>query len=145
MDNLIKRNWTGCSKCVFCDEDETVDQLFISSHFARHVWRLIHFTFSIAPPSSVTNMFGHWLDGIDRKTKARIQIGTCAFVWAIWNCRNDVVFNKSRCAHFLQVVHRATYWIHMWSFLLPLEQRELMSTGCSRLMAVVRVICSQGG
>jgi hypothetical protein len=29
------------------------------------------------------------------KTKARIRVEVCALVWAIWNCRNEVVFNRS--------------------------------------------------
>ena len=144
-DNLIKRNWVGCKKCAFCTEDETVEHLFIHCPFVRNIWRLIHFTFNISPPTSVANMFGHWLDGIDKDTKARIRIGVCAFLWAVWICRNDVVFNKLGGAHFLQVVHRATYWIHMWSYLLPSEQRALMDAGCTRLMAVVRAICCQHG
>jgi hypothetical protein len=37
-------------------------------------------------------MFGKWLNGIDKSSKARIRIGVCAIVWAIWNCRNDIIF-----------------------------------------------------
>ena len=90
-------------------------------------------------------MFGSWLNGIDRKTKARIQIGVAAFLWAIWNSRNDVVFNKQTNIHFLQVVNKAVYSIQTWSFLLPADQRGLMDTGCARLMAVVRAIYSRAG
>ena len=102
-DNLAKRNWTGCTKCVFCQLEETVEHLFITCLFAKHIWRLIHFTFSIHPPTSITNLFGNWLHGIDSKTKAIIRIGVCAFLWAIWNCRNDVVFNNTEVGHFLQI------------------------------------------
>jgi hypothetical protein len=27
-DNLKKRSWTGCSKCGFCDGEETIEHLF---------------------------------------------------------------------------------------------------------------------
>jgi hypothetical protein len=27
-DNLLKRNWNGCSKCCFCDKNETIQHLF---------------------------------------------------------------------------------------------------------------------
>ncbi|XP_071677594.1 uncharacterized protein [Lolium perenne] len=43
------------------------------------------------------------------------------------------------------VIHRAASLIHLWSYLLPVEQREPLDTGCNRLMAVVRAIFSQGG
>ena len=68
-DNLIRRNWTGCKRCVFCHDDETVEHLFISCPFTRHIWRLIHFTFNISPPSSITNLFGNWLVGVDKKQR----------------------------------------------------------------------------
>jgi hypothetical protein len=144
-DNLVKRQWTGCTKCVFCDAPESIDHLFISCPFAKLVWRVVQFTFNIEPPTSVTNMFGNWLNGIGRRVKARIRVGVCAIVWAIWNCRNDVVFNKTSSPNFMQVIYRATYWIHMWSYLLPVDQREHMDFGCTRLMAVVRAIFNQGG
>src|ERR1041385_3972133 len=74
-----------------------------------------------------------FLNGIDKKTKARIRVGVAAFLWEIWNCRNDVVFNKQNNVHFLQVVHKALYSIQMWSFLLSADQRGLMDTGCARM------------
>jgi hypothetical protein len=144
-DNLAKRRWNGCKKCVFCDSQETIDHLFITCPFARLVWRVVHFTFNIPPPANVTNMFGNWLNGVDKKTKVRIRVGVCALVWAIWNCRNDVVFNRAVTPNFLQVFHRASSWIHMWSYLLPVEQRDPMDVGCNRLMGVVRAIFNQGG
>jgi hypothetical protein len=94
-DNLKKRRWVGCTKCVFCDSQELVEHLFITCPLARLVWRVVHFTFNISPPTNVTNMFGNWLNGIDKKVKSQIRIGVCALVWTIWNCQNDVVFSKS--------------------------------------------------
>ena len=82
-DNLIKRRWTGCKKCVFCDTDESVEHLFISCFFVKNIWRLVHFTFNITPPTSVSNLFGTWLNGVDKEIKARIRISVSAFLWAI--------------------------------------------------------------
>ena len=101
--------------------------------------------YSITPPTTIANMFGNWLACVIKKTKARIHIGVCAFIWTIWNCRNDIVFNKAGAVHFFQVVHKATYWITLLSLLLPHEQRALMDSGCTRLMAVVRAIFNRGG
>ena len=39
-DNLIRRKWNGCKKCVFCDTDESIEHLFISCPFARDIWRI---------------------------------------------------------------------------------------------------------
>jgi hypothetical protein len=54
----------------------------------------VHFTFNIPPPTNVTNLFGNWLNKINKKIKARISVGVRALVWTIWNCQNDVVFNS---------------------------------------------------
>jgi hypothetical protein len=67
--NLAKGRWKGCNNCVFCSSKETIDHLFISCHFSRLVWRVVHFTFSIPPPMKITNLFGNWLNRIDKKNK----------------------------------------------------------------------------
>ena len=56
-DNLAKRRWIGCKKCVFCDADESAEHLFVKCTFARDIWRLVHFTFNVYPPASIANMF----------------------------------------------------------------------------------------
>ena len=40
-DNLIKKNWHGSTKCVFCHEDETIKHLFFKCKFARSIWSVI--------------------------------------------------------------------------------------------------------
>ena len=144
-DNLAKRRWNGCTKCAFCDSEESVDHLFFHCPLSRQVWRIVYFTYNIPPPSNTTNMFGNWLNGVDQDTKARIRIGICALLWALWNCRNDVVFNKAGNTNFLQVFLRATHWIHEWSYLLPVDQREPMESGCTRLEKVAWDIYNLGG
>ena len=137
-DNLAKRQWNGCKKCCFYDFIETIDHLFLACPFARIVWRMIFYTYNLPPPTNITNMFGNWLNGIDKKTKARIRIGVSALCWSIWTCRNDIVFNKSKGTNFLQVIRLATHWIHLWSNLQTSEQQELMDAGCSRLLKVAQ-------
>jgi hypothetical protein len=144
-DNLLKRSWKGCSKCVFCGEQETVEHLFITCPFARLVWRTIDFAFDLPPPVNITNMFGNWLNGVNRQLKGQIRIGVSAVCWSIWRYRNDVVFNKKPNVSFLQVIHMMVHWIQLWAFLLPLEQRDAMATGCTRLLTVVRDISCRAG
>ena len=38
-------------------------------------------------------MFENWLNVIGEVTKVKIRIGMCALLWALWNYRNDIVFN----------------------------------------------------
>jgi hypothetical protein len=144
-DNLAKLNWNGCKKCAFCDANESINHLFFDCPFAKLIWRTIQFTFNIPPPANVTNMFGNWLNGVDKRSKEQIRTGICALMWAIWNCRNDIVFNKSTNSHFLQVIRMVTHWIHEWSYLLPEAQRTHMDSGCIRLEMVARDIFNLGG
>jgi hypothetical protein len=76
-DNLAKRNWQGCVKCCFCDQDETIQHLFISCPFTKMIWRIIYMAFNIPPPSNITNMFGNWLNGVAKKTKLTLDL-VCA-------------------------------------------------------------------
>jgi hypothetical protein len=142
-DNLVKRNWVGCSKCCFCGSQETIEHLFISCPFARLLWRIVNFAFDLPPPANVTNMFGNWLNGVDKKSKARIRIGVSALCWSIWRCRNDIIFNKNKTFNLLQVIHMVAHWVQLWAFLLPQDQRDIMATGCSRLLMVARDIFTQ--
>uniref|UniRef100_A0A453MRL9 Uncharacterized protein n=1 Tax=Aegilops tauschii subsp. strangulata TaxID=200361 RepID=A0A453MRL9_AEGTS len=61
-----------------------------------------------------------------------IRIGTCALLWAIWNTRNDMIFNGTNFTNFLQVIYRATAWIRMLSLLTHADFREPLDIGCNR-------------
>jgi hypothetical protein len=81
-------------------------------------------------------MFGDWLNGIPKADKARIRIGVSALCWSIWTGRNNTIFNKQKDTNFLQVIRLAAHWIHLWSYLLPVGQQELIAIGCNRLLMV---------
>jgi hypothetical protein len=76
-------------------------------------------------------MFGNWLNEIPKADKAKIRISVSALCWSIWTCRNKIIFNKQKDTNFLQVIRLAAHWIHLWSYLLPADQRELMAIGCN--------------
>jgi hypothetical protein len=144
-DNLARRNWNGHQRCCFCDSNETVEHLFIACPFAQILWRMLYFAYNITPPSNITNMFGNWLNGVDKSYKKSIRIGISALCWALWNCRNDVIFNRSKGTNFLQVISLAAHWIKLWSYLLPVDQRESMVIGCNRLLTVAQDFYSLAG
>jgi hypothetical protein len=85
--------------------------------------RMIYFTYNVLAPTNIANMFGNWLNGVDRNDKAMILIGVLALCWSIWNCQNTIVFDKQKGIIFLQVIRLAAYWIQSWSLLLPEDQR----------------------
>ena len=82
-DNLTKRNWTGPTRCSFCDRDETIKHLFLDCPLAKVLWRTVHIAFNITPPSSVNTLFGTWLNGIEPETARHISVGVCALLWVV--------------------------------------------------------------
>jgi hypothetical protein len=144
-DNLAKRSWMGCTKCCFCGEQESVEHLFLLCPFAKIIWRIVYFAYNLPPPSSITNMFGNWLYGVDKTSKCRIRIGVSALCWAIWRCRNNVVFHNDKSFNVLQVIHMIIHWVQQWALLLPPQQRDAMGTGCNLLRTVAQDILFQAG
>ena len=142
-DNLTKRNWNGCKKCCFCDQEETMQHMFISCSFAKMVWRIVFMAFNIKPPCSIANLFGNWLHGVDKKEKVQIRVGTCALLWAIWNIRNDIIFNNAKKSSFMQVIPLAIHSIRMWSYLQATDKHAVLDIGCNRLLSVARDLYNQ--
>ena len=138
-DNLLKRRWVGSSRCCFCVHDETIQHLFLDCPLAKLLWRSVHIAFNIIPPVSIDALFGTWLNGVLPHIASSIRIGICALLWAIWNCRNDMIFNRLSMINFLQVIFRATAWIRTWSLLTPTASREQLATGCNRWEMAARV------
>ena len=137
-DNLAKWNWNGDQGCCFCDHNESINHLFFDCHFAKTVWRIVHMTFGLSPPKNIPNLFGNWLKGIPKNDLRNIRVGLCAVLRTIWNIRNDHVFNKQTSTSFLQVIHLVTHWIRTWSYLQPVELRQVMDSGCSTLEMVAK-------
>jgi hypothetical protein len=108
-DNSAKINWHGSKKWCFCNQDESIQHLFISCPLAKVVWRIVHMAFNIIPPKNITNLFGNWLAGVVKKDKVQIRVGLCALLWAILNVRNDYIFNKRKTTSFMQVIPLATH------------------------------------
>jgi hypothetical protein len=59
-DNLIRRNWKGDKKCVFCAHPETIQHLFFECHFAKFIWSAVQITFNIHMPVSVLHLLSVW-------------------------------------------------------------------------------------
>ena len=144
-DNLAKRNWIGPTRCSFCDRDETIKHLFLDCPLAKILWRTVHIAFNITPPNSVNTLFGIWLNGIEPDLARHTRVGVCALLWTIWNCRNDLIFNRTSRIHFLQVIFRPTALIRSWSLLTPTEAREHLITGSIRSEMVARNIFNRFG
>jgi hypothetical protein len=110
-DNLAKRQWKGCTSCSFCSRQKTIQHLFSECPMDKMMWMTISFTFGIRAPTTVTNLFGPWLISFSNKQRNQVLIGVAAFCWALWLCRNEIVFQRSKCVSILQVMFRGAFWI----------------------------------
>jgi hypothetical protein len=122
---------------MFCHHDETINHLFLQCRFPRSIWSLIQVASILYPPTSVANIFGNWLHGIDLKFRTLIRVGALAVIWSLWLCRNDKVFNDKNCS-LLQVVYKCTDIIRLWSPLQRMENRDLFTKVCTWLEATAR-------
>jgi hypothetical protein len=66
---------------------------------------------NISPSKNIINLFGNWLEGVEKKERAQIQVGVCALLWAIWHVCNDYIINRAKPNSFMQVIPLATHWI----------------------------------
>jgi hypothetical protein len=85
-DNLIKQNWHESKTCVFCSQDETIKYLFFQCNFARSIRSVIQAASDLYPPTSIANVFGNWVHGIDSKYRILLWVGAMALIWSLWLC-----------------------------------------------------------
>jgi hypothetical protein len=67
-------------------------------------WFGVHIAFNLSPPKNIMNLFGNWLAGVDKKERVQIRVGAYVFLWALWNVRNDYIFNRAKQNSFMQVI-----------------------------------------
>ena len=116
-NNLRRKNWKGSQKCSYCNCNETIKYFFFDCQHAKVIWRTIQVAIGLTPPSSVTHMLGNWLQNFNAQEAFTILIGTADLCWAIWHCRNDIIFDNAKHSSFMQVIFRGTYWLRFWSIL----------------------------
>jgi hypothetical protein len=68
---------------LFCDQDETIQHLFIECPLARFVWRIAYMEFCISPLKDIMNLLRNWFERELRKNKVQVRVGACVLIWAI--------------------------------------------------------------
>jgi hypothetical protein len=74
-DNLVKRQWKGCTKCCFCNVSEFIQHLFFDCPMAKLTWGIVCFTFGIKKPINVRHLFGPWLKSFSKKQRNLVLTG----------------------------------------------------------------------
>jgi hypothetical protein len=107
--SLTKRNWNDNRKCVFCLDDESIQHLFFDYHYAKFIWRVVSFTFGLKEPTNTEDIYNSWLINVNARWRSLILVGATTICWALWLCRNDVVFYKIPIQTYMQVLFRGIY------------------------------------
>ena len=118
--------------------------MFFTCKVARSIWSAIQMASNLYQPTSVANIFGNWLNGIDNKLRTILRVGALAVIWSLWLCRNDKIFSDKNFT-CLQVLYRCTCILLSWSILQRVEYQGLFMEACAQLEAVVTDISIQHG
>jgi hypothetical protein len=70
-------------KHVFFSQDETIKHLFFQCNFASSIWSIIQAALGLYTPTTVANIFGNWLHGIDYKYRILLRVGAMALIWSL--------------------------------------------------------------
>ena len=89
-------------------------------------------------------MFGNWLSNQNKKIRNLIWVGVAAMLWAIWRCRNDVVFNRIKSNSIMQVLGERTGYA-FWAQLQHEEQAKDALSIMSKKLEVIALEFSNKG
>lgn len=93
-DNVLRRNWEGDSKCLFCDNEETILHLFFECVAAKYVWGIVGNVIGAGHrPNSFIQYFG-WVQKFLHVGRNVQVVGLAAICWAVWKLHNKACFEK---------------------------------------------------
>lgn len=52
-----------------------------------------------------------------KEKKMKLSVGIYAMLWSIWNCRNDICFERIRAIIRFVMIPKTCYLINSWSIL----------------------------
>lgn len=133
-DNLVRRNWNGSKKCVFCSHNETIQHLFFDCHFAKFLWEWYSSLLALYHQRVLLNsiMIGYFALTVNIKHNYYVEFLRFArlYGWA----EMILFFYNSPMKTYMQVLFRATHWLRMWSLLQKCDDdTNLLKDACRSL------------
>jgi hypothetical protein len=125
---LRMRQWSTCSSKFQCS-------------FARSIWSVIQVALGLYTLTSIDNIFGNSLNGIDYKYSILLRLGAMTLIWSLWLYRNNKVFNNKNTS-LLQVIYRCTGTLRIWSQLHRVVVQDLFIEVCTHLEDAARDLFS---
>ena len=120
-DQMSKRGWPGDNTCNFCDQDETVDHLFVKCPTVRRIW------FWMGQCQTLFSQWNSVLDIIEYayylplKEKEAFLIVFSALCWVIWNNRNSITFQKKNLITDRNLIILICVQLQYWAGNIPSE------------------------
>jgi zinc-binding in reverse transcriptase len=113
-DCLVKKSWQGNTSCVFCNQYEDIDHLFVSCKLAKALWNWIAF-------HNGFHFTGQTLEDlwmldccIPLKDHSLVELVRSVVCWILWLERNNVIFRSAKRSSLrslgLKVINLATFW-----------------------------------
>jgi hypothetical protein len=137
-DNLCKKGWNGDKSCVFCQEEETVNHLFLHCQFVRCLWNWIAnyngFTFGCATIAELWDIDGY----IPMKDPNVVEMIRGAVLWCVWLERNRLIFRGATAKSLqnigAQIISLVKFWCHHQTYeantnltcILPCDTKDLV-------------------
>ena len=133
-DNLIKRNIFKPVQCQFCDEHESIPQLFFECIVAKNIWDYVE-NFSNIKVQSFLDMACKWPCRGNFDTFNCISARVC---WGIWLTRNRMIFQGQVWMDIKTVLTRCWKCMNLWKPMFMGASSEGVGQWCSYLEEALR-------
>lgn len=135
-DNLIKRNWVEDPSCLFCDHDESVNNLFFTCPIAKAVWIIIAKCFDANDIPSSLNQGWNWCEKWLPQGKKFHLWGMSAICWAIWKARNRASFEGYAIKNPIEILCHAGALMKFWTGLCSEAEKEVLIDGVNAMLKI---------
>ncbi|CAL1388734.1 unnamed protein product [Linum trigynum] len=106
--NIEGRKREAYAECPFCHLDETQNHIFQECQWAIRVWRPSDFRplFELEPNQSMGSWLCEIMEKVDNDSLGQLGM----ILWAMWNERNNQLFNKKKAEEWEIVLRATNYW-----------------------------------
>ena len=95
---LKRRGWNIANRCfLFCDEEETINHIFIHCSKARVLWKLVFALFGVMwvlPLSARDTLLGWHGSFVGKKRRNAWMAAPLCLFWSVWKKRNRIAFDN---------------------------------------------------
>jgi hypothetical protein len=83
-----------------------------------------------------TQGYRQWIQNLVPNGKAIHHFGFAVICWALWKCRNKVVFEKKLIKHPAEIALHACAFMSYWAGLFTLELQVNVAAGVDTILAI---------